>query len=312
MRTSLAVGIQGLWWVWIGVLGFGLLGAEPKETGGVPVEDNLGVSGFAQSDGVKIHCVTRGEGPLLVMIHGFPDYWYTWRRQMPALSESFQVVAMDQRGFNRSDQPEGVGEYAMEKLVGDVRAVIRHFGREKAVVVGHDWGGAVAWAFAMAHPEMTERLIVLNLPHPNGLQRELATNPEQQRNSAYARQFQKPGAASQLTPEGLAGWITDGAARPNYLAAFRRSSFVGMLNFYKANYPREPYVLPATEGPKVKCPVLLIHGLKDRALLPGALNDTWKWVEKDLTLVTVPEADHWVQQDAADLVTRTMVGWLRR
>jgi pimeloyl-ACP methyl ester carboxylesterase len=296
----------------IGMLGWGLLGAELKETGSVEVEDRLGVSGFAPSDGVKIHYVTRGEGPLLVMIHGFPDYWYTWRRQMPALSESFQVVAIDQRGFNRSDQPEGVAEYAMEKLVGDVRAVIRHFGREKAVVVGHDWGGAVAWAFAMAHPEMTERLIILNLPHPNGLQRELATNPEQQRNSAYARQFQQSGAASQLTPEGLARWITDGPARTNYLAAFRRSSFEGMLNFYKANYPREPYAMPAMDGPKVKCPVLLIHGLKDQALLPGALNDTWKWVEKDLTLMTVPDANHWVQQDAADLVTRTMVGWLGR
>lgn len=277
-----------------------------------PTEASLGTEGFAQSGDVKIHYVTAGKGPLVVMIHGFPDYWYTWRQQMPALAEKFQVVAIDQRGFNKSDQPVGVTNYAVGKLVEDVRAVIEHFHREKAVVVGHDFGGMVAWFFAMNHPEMTDRLVILNLPHPNGFMRELANNPEQQKNSGYARRFQQPDSASQLTAEGLSWWVRDEAARPNYVAAFRRSSFEGMMNYYKANYPREPYTAPQTDGPKVKCPVLMFHGLKDKALLPGALNDTWKWLEKDLTLVTVPEADHWVQQDAAELVTKTMVGWLAR
>ena len=277
-----------------------------------PGESSLGTGGFAQSGEVKIHYVTCGKGPLLIMIHGFPDYWYTWRQQMPALAESFQVVAIDQRGFNKSSQPAGVEHYAMDQLTGDVRAVIQHFHQEKAVVVGHDWGGMVAWSFAMAHPGMTDRLVILNLPHPNGLQRELATNPEQQKNSAYARYFQKPEAASQLTAEGLAGWVRDPSARKLYVEAFKRSSFEGMLNFYKANYPREPYTASAEARPMVKCPVLMFHGLKDKALLPGALNDTWKWVEQDLTLVTVPEADHWVHQDAPELVTRTMVNWLKR
>lgn len=246
------------------------------------------------------------------MIHGFPDYWFTWRKQMPALAESFQVVAIDQRGYNKSDKPSGVENYRMEKLVGDVVAVIRHFERDKAIVVGHDWGGMVAWSVAMAHPELIERLVILNLPHPNGLMRELATNPEQRKNSAYARHFQKPEAAGQLTAEGLAAWVRDPAARRLYVEAFRRSSFEGMLNYYKANYPSEPYTLPESPRPPVKCPVLMFHGLKDQALLPGALNDTWRWVEKDLTLVTVPEADHFVQQDAPELVTRTMVDWLKR
>lgn len=277
-----------------------------------PAPATLGTDGFAQSGEVKIHYVTQGKGPLLVMIHGFPDYWYTWRRQMPALAERFQVVAIDQRGYNQSGQPSGVTNYTMDKLVGDVRATIQHFKQEKAVVVGHDWGGMVAWSFAMTHPGMTDRLVILNLPHPNGLMRELANNPQQQKNSAYARQFQKPEAASQLTAEGLAGWVRDESARKHYIEAFRRSSFEGMLNYYKANYPREPYTAPASPGPKVKCPVLMFHGLKDKALLADALNDTWKWIEKDLTLVTVPEADHWVQQDAPDLVTRTMVAWLNR
>ena len=245
-----------------------------------------------------------------MMIHGFPDFWYTWRKQIPALAEKYQVVAIDQRGFNESDQPEGVENYKIEKLVEDVRSVIQHFKRQQAIVVGHDWGGMVAWQFAMSHPEMTERLVILNLPHPNGFRRELANNPEQQKNSAYARFFQTQQAGSMVKVESLVEWVKDPEARSKYVTAMQRSSLEGMLNYYKANYPREPYTVPDDAGPLVKCPVLMILGLKDKALLPGGLNDTWKWLEKDLTLVTIPEADHFVQQDAADKVTRTIVNWL--
>lgn len=285
-----------------------MLGAVPA----VADDSQLGVHGYAQSGEVKIHYVTAGEGPLVVMIHGFPDYWYTWRKQMPALAKNFQVVAIDQRGYNLSDQPKGVENYTIEKLVGDVRAVIQHFGHDRAVIVGHDWGGMVAWSFAMAHPEMTDRLITLNLPHPNGLRRELASNPVQRKNSQYARDFQQPDAASRLTAEGLAFWVKDATAREEYIAAFRRSSFEAMLNYYKANYPREPYHAPKDDLPRVKCSVLMIHGLKDTALLASGLNDTWNWVDKDLTIVTVPDADHFVQQDAADFVTKQMTTWLAR
>ena len=269
-----------------------------------------GKHGFAESGDIKIHYVTMGEGPLVVMIHGFPDYWYTWRKQMPALAKHFQVVAIDQRGYNKSGQPKGIKNYSMEKLVSDVKAVVEHFGRKRATIVGHDWGGAVAWSFAMAHPEMTERLVILNLPHFNGMRRELANNPAQRKASAYARHFQTKEAASQLSAEGLTFWVKDPQAKAKYVEAFKRSSFEGMLNYYKANYPREPYEKPKEELPKVKCSVLMIHGLKDKALLAGALNDTWKWIESDLTLVTLPDAGHFVQQDAADAVTRTIVSWL--
>ena len=266
---------------------------------------------FVNSGGVKLHYVTQGKGPLVVMIHGFPDYWYTWRNQMPALAKRFQVVAYDQRGYNRSDKPKGVENYRMDKLVADVAAVIEHFKRDKAIIVGHDWGGMVAWTFAMTHPEKTERLIILNLPHPNGLMRELADNPDQRKASQYARDFQKPDAASKLTPEALAFWVRGDADRAAYLKAFKRSSIEAMLNYYKANYPREPYEKTGRRLPRVQCPVLMFHGLKDRALLPGALAGTWDWVAQDLTLITIPNAGHFVQHDAADLVTRRMVGWLR-
>lgn len=268
--------------------------------------------GYATNNTVKIHYATLGRGPLVLMIHGFPDYWYTWRHQMEALSKDYQVAAIDLRGYNLSDKPKGVENYDMAVLVGDVAAVIRHLGREKAVVVGHDWGGAVAWTFAMRRPEMTEKLIILNLPHPRGLSRELANNPKQQANSTYARRFQNEGAHEHLTAEQLASWVQDPEAKTKYIEAFRRSDFEAMLHYYKRNYPKEPYVEDSSPLVKVKCQVLLIHGLEDKALLPGALNGTWDWVEKDLTLMTVPGVGHFVQQDAAELVTRTMKMWLAR
>jgi pimeloyl-ACP methyl ester carboxylesterase len=246
------------------------------------------------------------------MIHGFPDFWYTWRDQMEALSDKFQVVAVDQRGYNLSDKPKGVENYDVRLLVGDVAAVIKHLGRDRAIVVGHDWGGLVAWSVAMAIPQMVEKLIILNLPHPRGIARELATNPEQQKNSQYARNFQKEDAASKLTAEQLSFWVKDPKAKEKYVEAFKRSDFEAMLNYYKRNYPREPYQQDTSPVVKVKMPVLMIHGLKDTALNAKGLNDTWEWLEQDLTLVTVPNAGHFVQQDASELVTRSIRAWLSR
>lgn len=268
--------------------------------------------GYATNNGVELHYAAMGKGPLIVMIHGFPDYWYTWRHQMKALAPDYRVVAIDQRGYNLSDKPKGVENYSMSLLVSDVATVIKQLGQEKAIIVGHDWGGAVAWAFTMSQPQMTEKLIILNLPHFRGLARELANNPKQQKNSAYARRFQEEGAHEQLTAEGLAKWVTDPEAREKYVEAFRRSDFEAMLNYYKRNYPKEPYMEDTSPVVKVNCPVLMIHGLDDWALLPGALNGTWDWLEKDLTLVTIPGAGHFVQQDATDMVSRTMKMWLAR
>ena len=276
--------------------------------------------GYAVSEGgVKIHYASLGQGPLVVMIHGFPDFWYSWRHQMAALSKNFQVVAIDQRGYNLSDKPKGVENYDMRLLVGDVAAVIRHLKAERATVVGHDWGGVVAWQVALNMPQMVERLIILNLPHPNGLLRELRTNPEQIKNSAYARNFQEKSPSDPtvffgmpMTPQTLSGWVTDPAARKRYVEAFGQSDFEAMLNYYKRNYPRTSGadLPPSPETPKAKMPVLMFHGLNDQALHADGLSSTWKWLEKDLTLVTVPGAGHFVQQDAADLVTSTMQWWL--
>jgi epoxide hydrolase 4 len=268
--------------------------------------------GFVDSNGVKIHYATIGSGPLIVMIHGFPDYWYTWRKQMEGLADKYQCVAIDQRGYNLSDKPQGVDNYAVPLLVGDVIAVIKHFGKDKAIVVGHDWGGVVAWQLALNAPQFVDRLIILNLPHPRGITRELAHNPKQQAASAYARNFQQDGAEAMIKPEQLAFWVTDPEAKQKYVEAFQRSDIKAMLNYYKRNYPREPYQEDTSPVVKTQMPVLMFHGLKDTALLSDALNNTWDWMGKDFTLVTVPDSGHFVQQDAADLVTRMMRAWLER
>src|SRR5579862_6926091 len=186
-------------------------------------------NGYATSEGgVKIHYATLGSGPLVVMIHGFPDFWYTWRVQMAALADRYQVVAIDQRGYNLSDKPKGVENYDMRLLVGDVAAVIKALGKDKAIIVGHDWGGIVAWTFAMTLPQMTDKLVILNLPHPNGLARELKNNPDQIKNSEYARNFQQKPASDPtvffgrpMTAENLAGWVRDPEARKRYVTAFQ-------------------------------------------------------------------------------------------
>jgi pimeloyl-ACP methyl ester carboxylesterase len=278
--------------------------------------------GFADSDGVKIHYATVGEGPLVIMIHGFPDFWYTWREQMTALQGDYKVVAIDQRGYNRSDKPEGQEQYAMPLLLADVAAVIRHFGQEKAIVVGHDWGGAVSWQFAFNYPQMVDKLVILNLPHPVGQLREMVINPEQRANTAYAQRFQAGSPSDSdiffgmpMTPQTLSGWVTDPEAKKRYIEAFELSDFDAMLAYYKQNYPvlREA----STESPapppvpRLQMPVLIFHGLADTALHSDALNNTWDWIDADTTIVTVPKAGHFVQQDAAPMVSSTLYWWLQ-
>ncbi|GCE12684.1 alpha/beta fold hydrolase [Tengunoibacter tsumagoiensis] len=268
--------------------------------------------GYATNGEVKIHYASLGSGPLIIMVHGFPDFWYTWRHQMVALAPQYQTVALDLRGYNLSDKPQGQEQYAMPHLIGDIRAVIKALGKEQAIVVGHDWGGAISWQFALYYPTMLQKLIILNLPHPYGMAAELAHNPEQQANSQYARDFQREGAHLHVTSEALAAWVQDPEAHAKYLEAMQRSDREAQLHYYKANYPRPPYQEITTQLPKITVPVLQIHGLQDTFLLPGALNNTWNWMEQDYTLVTIPRAGHFVQHDAADLVTRTIKSWLAR
>ncbi len=297
--------------------------ASASGSGSAPVASVLDSveHGFVDSGGVKIHYAEMGSGPLVVMLHGFPDYWYTWRDQMAAMAGSYHVVAIDLRGYNQSDQPSGVPAYAMTNLIGDVAAVIRHFDEGPAVLIGHDWGGAIAWLTAAFVPNVVDRLVILSTPHPSALRRELSGNQEQKSGSDYARRFQEKDSHKSLTAEGLVAvlGVEDAETEKLYLEAFRRSSFEGMMAYYKANYPRSGgsgsgsgsgSAGGAPPTPKIKMSVLAIHGLDDQALHPKGFDSTWEFVESDVTLVSLPGVGHWVQREASDKVTATILSWL--
>jgi epoxide hydrolase 4 len=271
--------------------------------------------GYINSNGVKIHYASLGQGPLILMLHGFPDHWYTWRYQMQLLSHNYQVVAIDLRGYNLSDQPKGLENYSMQLLVGDALSVIRQLGHTQAILMGHDWGGAIAWQCAIHAPAVIQKLIILNMPHPCCLTRELAHNPQQQQKSEYTKLFNQPDAYQKLTPKTLSALIATSSPlsetdQEKYLEALQRSDIQSMLHYYQLNYPQEPYTEDPSPIIKVQASVLMIHGIEDQYILADTLNDTWKWLEKDFTLVTVSEAGHFVHYDAPDLVAKAIRCWL--
>ena len=272
---------------------------------------------FADNNGVKIHYVSIGEGPLIVLLHGFPDYWYTWRDQMKALKNDFQLVAIDLRGYNLSGQPVGVEQYKMKYLMEDVIAVIHSLGKKKAIIVGHDWGGAIAWQLAINRPEVVEKLIVCNITHPTGSSKVALKSLQANGNNSYMDDFKKHTSES-LSVAWLTGWIKDTAAKKHYEAAFKRSYIDGMINYYRANTKTKEQRAEWLKNPeiknlpKVKVPVLAIFGTKDRYVDKDGLNNTWDWVEQDFTLVAIPNAGHFVQQDASALVSNSMRMWLLR
>ncbi len=271
---------------------------------------------MTESDGVALHYVTLGEGPVVLFVHGFPDFWYTWREQMATLSGEYKTVAMDTRANNKSGKPDGVEHYAMQHLLADVEAVIEDLGVDSVTLVGHDWGGAIAWQFAMRFPHRVDKLVICNLTHPRGYAtvRRNAT-PEQKANTQYIADFQVPGYEDRLTPEILtrisAGNVS-AVVRERYLTAFERSSTKGMLDYYRAAFGAiDQPVVETPQMPDLTMPVLQFHGLKDKTVDKDGLRDTWNWIDADYTLVTVPGSDHWVQRDAAEIVNSTMLWWLR-
>lgn len=259
---------------------------------------------------LTLHCASIGSGPLVIFLHGFPDHWLTWWRQMEALAPTHRCVAMDLRGYNQSSQPEEIEAYTPEALVSDVLAVIDHFGAESAVLIGHDWGGYVAWQVAMQAPGRVSRLGIVNMPHPWAIARELADNPAQAEASAYVRLFQTPGAETGLDFNRLSAWIRDTAFRKRHNLAMAASNPTAMLNYYRACFPSPPYSPRNVAPPMVVAPTLVIHGLDDPYALPAGMNDLWDWVSEELTIRAWPRVGHFVQQDAPDRLSDAFKGWL--
>lgn len=269
---------------------------------------------YADNDGVKIHYVTAGEGPPVLFVHGFPDFWHTWNRQMDALSGEYRCAALDLRGYNKSDKPKGQDNYAMELLVGDVLAVIEDMGAEQVNLVGHDWGGYICWWVAMLHPEKVKNLVIMNLCHPHPRSGG-EISEEERKGGEYRKFFRQENTHEKLDAQRLARMAAgeDDEARERLAEALRNSDFEAMLNYYKETIrgPANTVDVRDPNNVRVKPPVLQFHGLDDMAVHKDGLRDTWNFMDQPYTLVTVPGAGHWVHREASDLVTNTMKWWLR-
>lgn len=269
---------------------------------------------YINSNGIRLHYVTQGDGPLMLMLHGFPEFWYSWRHQIPEFAKDYKVVALDLRGYNKSDKPQQPSAYVMSALVKDVEGVIRGLGFERCVLVGHDWGGAIAWNFAYAHPEMVERLIVMNLPHPAKFAEGLRT-PQQLFRSWYAFFFQLP-----VLPELWIQWSDYQAIESAFKgmainksaftqadieaykdAASRRGALTAMLNYYRNAFTS----MGSRDWSVLQVPTLMIWGEKDTALGKELTYGTQKYV-RDFQIRYIQNCSHWVQQEQPALVNQYM------
>jgi pimeloyl-ACP methyl ester carboxylesterase len=273
-------------------------------------------------NGIRLHWVEQGEGPLVVLLLGFPEFWYAWRHQVPALAAAgFRTVAPDLRGYNLSDKPAGVAAYRIEALLDDLAGLIAHLGETRAHVVGHDWGGAFAWYAPLFHPEPLLSLTLLNAPHPLAFRRELKTNAAQRKKSSYVLFFQLPWLPERRIRAGdfallekmlrrdpaSPGAFTDEDIRLYKEALARPGALTAAVNYYRAALRFPPRVRGRMwpEGLRT----LLVWGERDRYLGPGLLEGLDRWVPR-LTVERIADASHWVQADAPARVNEILIRFL--
>ncbi|MFZ5859006.1 MAG: alpha/beta fold hydrolase [Chloroflexota bacterium] len=283
-------------------------------------------SHFVATNGIKLHVQTDGpeNGTSVVLLHGFPEFWYGWRRQIPALVEAeFRVIVPDQRGYNLSDKPRGVAAYHVDILARDVIGLLDHFGIQKARLVGHDWGALVAWTVALQHPDRLEKLAILNVPHPDVMTRFVLGNSAQRKKSWYVFLFQLPFVEWMLSRNNfhyLARVLTgrkDSFTLEDILeykkAWGQPRALTSMLNWYRAIVRRS---LRGSWNPnkvtsrRVQVPTLMLWGKRDVALSHEMAQPSIELCERG-ELVTFERATHWVQHDAADEVNQKLIAFLR-
>jgi pimeloyl-ACP methyl ester carboxylesterase len=273
-------------------------------------------------NGLRLHLVEAGTGPLVVLLHGFPEFWYCWRHQLLALAVAgFRAVAPDLRGYNESDKPPGVASYHLDLLVGDVADLVSHLGAERAHVVGHDWGGVIAWRLAMLHPALLDRLVILNAPHPATVLRE-RTNLAQRLRSWYIQFFQLP-----LLPEWLmqAGDfalmermlrrqpVHPGAYSPQDIHLYKRAlarpgALTASLNYYRA--ARRYFRATFGHIRPVEAPTLLLWGERDPYLGVWFTEGLERWVSS-IRVERWSDSSHWVQNDVPQRVNERLIEFLR-
>jgi pimeloyl-ACP methyl ester carboxylesterase len=268
---------------------------------------------------VKLHAIEAGpeDGPLAILLHGFPEFWYAWRQQIaPLAAAGYRVLVPDQRGYNLSEKPRGVAAYGLDRLAGDVVGLLDDAGRETALVVGHDWGGAVAWWTAIRHPERVARLAVLNMPHPRVMERFVRRDPAQRKRSSYIFLFQIPWLPERRLAAGnfaRAAAALEKTSRPGtfgeddlarYRAAWSQPGAIhAMIQWYRAALRARPRRPPSTE---VRAPTLLVWGARDGFLGREMAEPSIARCTRG-RLELVDEASHWVQHEEPERVNRLLL-----
>jgi pimeloyl-ACP methyl ester carboxylesterase len=274
---------------------------------------------YAQINGIRMHYATAGDGPPVVMLHGFPEFWYGWHKQIPALAERYSVIVPDQRGYGETDKPSW--GYEVDVLVQDIIGLIEASGHQRARIVGHDWGGVVAWALAIRFPQRVERLAILNTPHPAIFPAALKTNPRQAMRSMYMGFFQLPWLPEALLSANdyalYARSLRRSAATPTAFsdeeierykdAISTPGALTGALNWYRAA-GRSGGLLRGT-GLKVLMPTLLIWGERDTFLGKELIDGTERFVP-DLRVLRMPDCSHWLHHEAPEAVNRALIDFL--
>ncbi|MGB9713980.1 MAG: alpha/beta fold hydrolase [Candidatus Bathyarchaeales archaeon] len=281
---------------------------------------------FVKVDGISMHYVTQGEGKLLLLLHGFPDFWYVWRLQIPMLARHFRVVAPDLRGYNETDKPEGVDNYRLHLIAGDVLGLIHALGEERAVVVGHDWGGIVAWNLAAFNPQVVEKLVILNAPHPNAYVMRTRNLFRQLQKSWYVFFFQTADVPEEVLSRNnyaflknmlrqsfvKEGVLTEEDLRVYIEAWSKPGALTAALNYYRANMnPAIMFSEKITAFPKIKSPTLVIWGEKDAALSKDLIVNTEEFVDAPYSIKYVPECGHWVQIEEPELVNKHITEFVK-
>ena len=282
---------------------------------------NLVEHAYIETNGIRLHVAQAGpaDGPLVILLHGFPEFWYGWRRQIEPLARAgYRVWAPDQRGYNLSDKPQGLAAYDIAELARDVVGLIDASGRQKCFLAGHDWGAAVAWTVAQSYPERIEKLAILNVPHPAVMFRTLRSSPAQLRKSWYMFFFQIPllpeamlrtndwaGAVEMLRRSSLPGSFTEQDFEQYRQAWWRKGAFTSMLNWYRAVIQHPP-AMPA--DPRLRLPTLVLWGKRDIALSHEMAQPSIDLCE-DGQLIFFENATHWVQHDEAEAVTAYLIGF---
>jgi epoxide hydrolase 4 len=282
--------------------------------------DMTGVrDGYADLSDTRLHYVESGVGPLVVLLHGFPEFWFSWRFQVPALAAAgFRVVAPDMRGYNLSSRPRGVAAYDIDCLAGDIRDLIRQRGAEFAFLAGHDWGAAVAWATAMNHPEIVERLAILNVPHPRRLLHGLR-RPRQLVKSWYMFFFQLPWLPERVVRAqrwwffryGFEHDARPGAFTPQHIDGYveawsQPGAATAMINYYRAVL-RQPPSRAEARIRLITAPTLIVWGERDRYLGAELADPDPADVPNLTRVVRLPEASHWVHHDEPERVSQLLI-----